>query len=217
MHKKTLKEYRLLQHLSQQELADRSRVSLRTIQRIEKDGSSGSPYVIRSLCEALNIETGSLMMEKIDVGHKDCNGEDMAVINTHSIVNVATLEKAMANKYLKYINFSALLVFLCPFFNLVTVPVLYFHFKKKLMIPTQRAVALKIISFQILWSVVTLILLVFTPLMDYWFLHLGEMLEIPLFIWVYLVLIFSHLIITLKIAARLSEKAEPMPYIPNFF
>ena len=58
--KKSLKEHRTNEQLSQQELADKSGISIRTIQRIEKKLSSGSPYIIKSLCKALQIEVDDI-------------------------------------------------------------------------------------------------------------------------------------------------------------
>jgi transcriptional regulator with XRE-family HTH domain len=201
MLKKTLKEHRLAKHLSQQDLADRSGISLRTVQRIEKNESAGSPYVIRALCKTLGIETDSLLQRADHDGHNAFQGE--------------ISEPAPLNKYLKYINIGSFSVLLFPFLNLVVVTGLYLIFKKKFVIPNDRATARKILSLQILWSVTTLIILIFTPLIDHWFLHSGEVLEIPLFIWIYLVLLFSHLLITMLVTNRLNTGKDPIPYIPT--
>jgi len=201
MLQKNLKEHRLAKHLSQKELADRSGISLRTIQRVEKNESPGSPYVIRTLCETLGIETYGLLQ------HTD-NQEPGASPE-------AIVESVSPNSYLKYLNFSSLSMLLFPFLNLVVVTGTYLYLKKRFVIPNDRTTAQKMLSFQILWSVITLISLIFTPLIDYWFLHIGEVLEIPLFIWVYLVLLFSNLLITLTVAARLNMGKDPIPYIPN--
>lgn len=202
MLKKTLKEHRLAKHLSQKELADHSGISLRTVQRIEKNESAGSPYVIRTLCKTLGIETNSLLQRADDsVGHK---GSQEVIA-----------EAITPNRYLKYINISSVSVLLFPFLNLVVVTGTYLILKKRFVIPNDMANAQKILSFQIIWSVATLIILIFTPLIDHWFLHIGEVLEIPLFIWIYLVLLFSHLIITMLSAARLNMGKDPIPYLPN--
>jgi len=200
MPQKNLKEHRLAKHLSQKELADRSGISLRTIQRVEKNESACSPYVIRTLCETLGIEVNSLLQS---------SGEDSEAFQELIVESVPT------SRYLKYINFSSLSVLLFPFLNLVVVTGTYLILKKRFVIQNDRATAQKILSFQILWSVITLIILIFTPLIDYWFLHIGEVLEIPLFIWIYLVLLFSNLLITLGIAARLNMGKDPIPSLPN--
>lgn len=201
MEKKTLKEHRLAKHLSQQDLADRSGISLRTVQRIEKNESAGSPYVIRTLCKTLDIETDSLVQQKDQ--------------NDKHLFREETLEPIPLNKYLKYINISAVSVILFPFLNLAVVTALYLILKKRFTIQNDRSIASKILSLQILWSVATLAILIFTPLFDHLFLHIGEILEIPLFIWAYLVMLFSHLLITLTVAVRLNLHKDPMPYIPN--
>ncbi|MGX5817688.1 helix-turn-helix domain-containing protein [Chitinophaga lutea] len=199
MEKKSLKEHRTIRHLSQQELADRAGVSLRTVQRMEKGASAGSLFVIRALCAALDIEMEGLVLET----------------EAREETPQANPEEMQVKKYLKYFNFSALLVLLCPFANLVTLPALYLVLKKKLTNPVDKTTALKILSFQIIWSALTLTLLVFTPLVDYCFFRIGEILDVPLFIWVYLALLCSHLLTTLTAAARLNRNQEPMPFVPN--
>jgi transcriptional regulator with XRE-family HTH domain len=201
MLKKTLKEHRLAKHMSQQDLAHHAGISLRTVQRMEKNESAGSPYVIRALCKALGIETNSLLQRADEDGHTGFQDD--------------IVEPVPLNRYLKYINISSLSVLLFPFLNLVVVTGTYLILKKRFVIPNDRATAQKILSLQILWSVTTLSMLIFTPLIDHWFLRIGEVLEIPLFIWVYLLLLFSHLIITLFVAARLNMGKDPIPYIPN--
>jgi transcriptional regulator with XRE-family HTH domain len=201
MLKKTLKEHRLAKHMSQQDLADHSGISLRTVQRIEKKESAGSPYVMRALCKALGIETDSILQRADYDEHKELQAD--------------IVEADPLNKYLKYINASSLSVLLFPFLNLVVVTGTYLILKKRFVIPNDRTTAQKILSLQILWSVTTLIMLILTPLIDHWFLHIGEVLEIPLFIWIYLLLLFSHLVITILVAARLNMGKDPIPFIPN--
>jgi len=202
MLQKNLKEHRLAKHLSQKELADRSGISLRTVQRVEKNESAGSPYVIRTLCETLGIETNSLLQSSDDN-------------NALEAIREVMVEPVAPNRYLKYLNVSSLSLLLFPFLNLVVVTGAYLILKKRLVTLNDKITAQKMLSLQILWSVTTLIVLIFTPLIDYWFLHIGEVLEIPLFIWIYLVLLFSHLIITLLVAARLNAGKDPMPAFPN--
>jgi transcriptional regulator with XRE-family HTH domain len=201
MLKKTLKEHRLAKHLSQKDLADHSGISLRTVQRVEKNGSAGSPYVIRTLCETLGIEANSLLQSS---DHEQPRTFQEVIVDS-----------VPPNRYLKYLNFSSLSMLLFPFLNLVVVTGTYLYLKKRFVIPNDRTTAQKILSLQILWSVITLISLIFTPLIDYWFLHIGEVLEIPLFIWIYLVLLFSNLLITLAVAARLNMGKDHILSIPN--
>ena len=198
---KNLKEHRLAKNLSQKELSDISGISLRTVQRIEKNESAGSPYVIRTLCNTLGIETNSLPQR--------------ADSDSPKAFKEVIVEPAPPNRYLKYVNICSLSVILFPFLNLVVVTGTYLILKKRFVIPNDRVTAQKILSLQIIWSVATLIILIFTPLIDHWFLHIGEVLEIPLFIWVYLVLLFSNLLTIMSVAARLNMGKDPIPYIPN--
>ena len=55
-----LKNYRRINCLSQEGLAETSGISIRTIQRIEEGKSVGSAYTLTALAKALNISTASL-------------------------------------------------------------------------------------------------------------------------------------------------------------
>ncbi|RFS20003.1 DUF4870 domain-containing protein [Chitinophaga silvatica] len=209
--KKTLKEHRAIQQLSQQELADRSGISLRTIQRLEKNASTGSAYVIRTLCSTLKIEIEDLFIESEKNTKEE---EDMIPGRPASFID-DTSAKNKYSIYLKYINFSTLTSLIFPFLGLIISPVFYLLYKKKLTENTDRQAALKILSFQILWAAFTLALLIFTPLIDYLFLHVSEIEEIPLFMWVYLILLFFHLLSTLLTAIRLNRGNRLLPLVPN--
>ncbi|MEO1653584.1 MAG: helix-turn-helix domain-containing protein [Bacteroidota bacterium] len=55
-----LKEYREKLHLTQKELADKTQISIRTIQRIEA-GQAPKGYTLKTLAEALQIDTQALL------------------------------------------------------------------------------------------------------------------------------------------------------------
>ncbi|PST81808.1 hypothetical protein C7T94_18235 [Pedobacter yulinensis] len=210
---KTLKQLRLAKQLSQQELAGLSGISLRTIQRMEKNQSSGSPYVIRSLCTALQISPHELFTPKAaePVDHQAEWAENAAATDARTPVSLAK------NRHVKIINLGALSVLLFPFLNLVVVPVLYGVFHRKINAPAAREDALRIISFQIIWSLVTAVCLVMTPLLDHLIWNIGEILDVPLFLWLYLILLIGHIFSTLYLAWKLNQKKAVSKAFPNFF
>jgi len=210
--KKNLKQIRNERILSQQELANLSGISLRTIQRIEKSESKGSPYIIRSLCKALDIDPQSIDFESDDLNENAADQlqriQDIELIGRIKMKNDC-------GKEIKYINFSSLIVLLFPFANLISAPIFYFLFKKKLDTASNRT-ALKILSFQIIWSIGTLLFMVSTPLVISWFSSIpASMLDIPMFVWVYWFMLFFHLITTLVISFHLDKKDHPVQFIPN--
>lgn len=200
-----LKKLRNEKSLSQQELANLSGVSLRTIQRIEKGESSGSPFVIKALGTTLDVDPQFILLETERVTY---HPEDK--LHEESTNNIGNF------RMLKYLNFSALIVLIIPFANLISVPCVYFYIKKDLNCPNHRIVALKILSFQILWSITTIILMMITPLFVIWNPSFPEsILEIPTFIWIYWFLLVLHLVITLINSFQINSVKNAMKYMPN--
>ncbi|MDM8176918.1 helix-turn-helix domain-containing protein [Olivibacter sp. 47] len=203
--KKTLKQFRTQHHLSQQQLAEKSAVSLRTIQRIESGVSTGSPYVIRQLCDALHIAPDELMLTN---GASILNQQDITL-------PVKEESNAVYDNNIKYINFSALIALCFPFMNLIIPVVLRYIFRKSLTDKHNKAAANKILSLHIWWSVVTLIALIATPVADLYLFKIGEVLEIPLFIWCYLIFLIALVLIILKTANDINREKELLIFVPN--
>ena len=198
--KKTLKEYREIKQLTQHELSDKSNVSVRTIQRIEKNMSVGSPFVIKSLCKALQIDIESLEINKAELESNEVQKMGITADEIHDI------------KELKYINFSSLLVLIFPFFNLIFPSLLYRIYRKVLI---NKPIALRIINFQTIWTFGTLIIIIFIPAMVQAFFGLHEYSGHPLFIWLYFLCIVINVFITFDTAIRLNKSKSILPYIPN--
>lgn len=209
--KKNLKQIRNEKILSQQELANLSGISLRTIQRIEKNESKGSPYIIKSLCKALEIDPQTIYFDSAD---RENATEQLQEITAQEPIN--KMKRNDCPKEIKYINFSGLIVLLVPFANLVSVPVFYFLFKKKLNTNASTRTALKILSFQIIWSIATMLFMISTPLVILWFSPIpAAMLDIPMFVWVYWFMLFIHLITSFVISFQLNKDDHPVQFIPN--
>lgn len=211
--KKNLKQLRHEKRLSQQELANLSGISLRTIQRIEKNESKGSPYVIKTLCLALDIDPQTICFELEDMDEKKTDRHQ----ELSDIESIDSIQRGCeSNPEIKYINFSSLIVLLIPFANMLSVPVFYFLFKKRLAHTIYKELALKILSFQIIWSIATIILMIATPLSIVCFPSIPtSILDIPLFVWVYWFMLSFHLITTLVISFDLNRMERSIQFIPN--
>jgi len=193
--KKSLKEYRELKLLTQQELADKSGISIRTIQRIEKNNTAGSPYVIKALCKVLGIEVSEIYSSDEKYDHEE------------SIAN-ATREL----QKLKFINFSPIFILFLPFLNIL-VPYLFFiKYKKSLL---NKNDALKMISFQILWLIFSFVLIFGgTALLDALF-GMKEYAGYPPHVWIFLICILLNLFAMIDTSIRLNESKYILPYSPN--
>jgi transcriptional regulator with XRE-family HTH domain len=197
--KKTLKEHRTLKQLSQQELSDESGISIRTIQRIEKNLSIGSPHVIKSLCSALKIDIADLEIPKLN--QENQKDEDTEIIDDDiSVVN-------NDQKLIKRINLSAITVVLFPLLNLIIPILLYWSYKKSLQNNTP---ALKILTFQVLWTLLTFLVLLLTK--SFIYMELGGY---PFFIWLYFISVICNLIVVFDTAIKLNKTLEILPFVPK--
>lgn len=124
--------------LSQESLANNSNISLRTIQRIEK-GITPRTSTLKILCEALELDFN----EFVNPDSSDEIDHEIRVI--------------------KRMNLSILVLLLIPFFNLI-VPFLIWKLNRKL---TQlNSHAGKVISFQIIWTLVSFVIFFATVLIS---------------------------------------------------
>jgi len=113
-----LLEYREKLNLTQEELATKSGVSVRTIQRIES-GIKPKGYTLESLCKALEIPKEDLLAEQN--------------------------ESINSNKQLiKYINLSSILLLIIPLGSII-MPLIIMRWKKEFNIITKQIVTIQII------------------------------------------------------------------------
>jgi len=204
--KKSLKEHRTSKHLSQQELSDKSGISIRTIQRIEKKLSSGSPYIIKSLCKTLQIEVDDIELSTLIPEIIEANSQKES---EHFGTNN---EEYKTKSTLKLVNFSSIFILLFPLLNLIIPSLIYWKHKSSLR---NNSVALKIISFQIIWTVGTLIVLIFIPPIIQVIFRLYESSGFPFVFLLYLTCVFLNILVTFAIATRINKSEEIIPFIPN--
>jgi transcriptional regulator with XRE-family HTH domain len=201
--KKSLKEHRESKHLTQQELAEQAGISIRTIQRVEKGLSPGSPYVLKTLCNVLGVNITDIEMHGGKPNVSETQPEEAAIQKTQNENTVPQL---------KWINLSVVSVLLFPLLNLLLPCALYWNYRKSL---PAKPDARKIISFQIFWTIGTLAVLLFVPAVVQAFLGMREYSGHPLFFWLYLLCVFINLFVVFDTAVRLNQSRAILPFIFN--
>ncbi len=206
--KKTLKEHRTSKQLSQKELSEKSNISIRTIQRIEKNLSQGSPYIIKSLCNTLEIRVDELETDITKVEGLENSIQD----ELERLINETEIQKT--RHAVKLINLSSITILLFPLLNLIIPSILYLKHKNILH---NKVDALKIISFQFIWTILTLIIIIFIPAIIQVFFGMLEFSGFPLFIWIYLTCVFLNILIVLHIAISINKSERALARMPNIF
>lgn len=126
--------------LSQEALAEACGLSLRAVQRIEAGETSPRPHTINVLAKALDVPVEAL-------------AEKFNTPSTNAVLDSSILPA------LRVINFSTMLGLIIPFAN-VFVPMFLVRRNENLK---KNMAYKKIISFQAIWLLVTLLAVVFTP------------------------------------------------------
>lgn len=119
------------------------------------------------------------------------------------------------DRRVKYINFGALSVLCFPFLNLIIPAILYVFFKPMFRNRRDNVAVLKILDLQVLWSVTTLIALIVTPVVDHYFFNVGDAMEIPLFVWAYLLSVIALVLITLRTAHDINKAKDLLVFVPD--
>ncbi len=183
-----LLSYRLEKGLTQQDLSTSSGVSLRTVQRIENGESTGSPYTLKALSKALNLELSNLYES---AQNAEGPSED---IWTHW----------------RIINYACFFVIFIPFANIL-LPTIY----HKIFLKGGHQDMVRFFnSFEILWTAVTVISMVLvTSILSLMFpFLLGG--GVPIWIFVFLMASVVHLIMTMIFAARIRLQQHPWQSMP---
>ena len=191
--KDKVREFRKLKGLTQEKLSSESGLSLRTVQRIEKGSSEGSPNTLKSLSNALGVSNQELLLEEE---------------NSTKIINEEITK-------LKVINLSALSVVLLPLGNLIFPFIFLWKYRS---IKSIKMMGRKIISFQIIWTLASIFMLIFSPFFRY---PLNKLVQeenftankMPLLM--YMFLIALNVLITIKIAYDINKEKKIPSFIPN--
>ncbi|WP_347922564.1 helix-turn-helix domain-containing protein [Pontimicrobium sp. SW4] len=132
-----LLKFREKLNLTQEELAEKSGISVRTIQRIEA-GTNPKGHTLKALAKTLDVEKSKLLK------------------NT-------TANSKFSYRLIKLINLSSLPFIIFPPANIL-IPLTIMLAKKQFNYITKR-----IITIQILWTIFSVILFLFSSVVEKWF------------------------------------------------
>lgn len=181
-----LKTIREQQNLTQEELSEKSGISVRTIQRIES-GVEPKGHTLKILSKTFGIEAESLKNDTI----KENNAKREFNHSLHSNEETIDLSK------IKLINLSSVLFVVIPPFNILA-PLIFSHILKR-----KSGLTKEIISIQILWTIFSVILFMLSSFAKNWY-SLGSK-----FILVVMVLLaLSNVFIILRNSAELDRKEK---------
>jgi len=124
-----LKQVREQQNLTQEELSEKSGISVRTIQRIES-GTAPKGHTLKTLSSVLNLSENDLLKNEEEIPPE--NSETGSGISFQKI---------------KLINLSSILFVLVPPLNILAPLILSYTLKQRNFVTKQ------IISLQILWTI----------------------------------------------------------------
>lgn len=128
---------------TQADLAEHSNLSIRTIQRLESGKSVPKGHTLKVLAQTLGVDSNELQQQKT-VDRKDRKEENLK---------------------LKMINLATLCFLGIPFGNLIIPFILWQKHRES---PLIDEVGRKILNFQILWTICTVLILILSPfLQDY--------------------------------------------------
>jgi transcriptional regulator with XRE-family HTH domain len=184
-----LKTIRESQNLTQEELAEKSGISVRTIQRIEK-GKEPKGYTLRVLAKALLVKEKELLFNSSEKGILDYVDE------TKKIQETVTINYTK----LKLINLSSIPFFIIPPLNIIVPLILMFTMKQK------NSLTKQLISIQILWTILAPIIFMLGI-----FLKLGQKFTLVLMI----LIVLSNVFIVLRNAIEI-DKNKKLHYKLNF-
>lgn len=178
-----LKAIREQKNLTQEELSEKSKISVRTIQRIEA-GTEPKGYTLRTLAQALEIEESALLQ---DTPQEIPEADEVETIVEEPIpipVNYS---------YIKIINLSSLLFTLLPPLNILVPLLLMFTMKQR------NSLVKQIISVQIMWTVMAPVVFMLGI-----FLKLGKQFTLILMI----IIVLSNIFIILRNASEIDRNKK---------
>ncbi|QBR12777.1 helix-turn-helix domain-containing protein [Sphingobacterium sp. CZ-2] len=174
---------------SQESLADNCGISIRTVQRIENGQTTPRPYTLKVIADFLDLPEEKLEFKT----NPELPKENLSKINL--------------------INSSALLGILIPFLNIIIPTILWRQNKDNLLVNQKGR---KVISFQILWFIFSLTILLVTHFLHYKITGQFVSGRIPMVVIAYIILLMINVYFIIKNATRLKEQnTEIYPSIPN--
>ena len=152
-------KFREQQNLTQEELAEKSGLSVRTIQRIEA-GTLPKGYTLKVLAKVLGIKEEELTQKAPEqkISQPEVQRTEVEALNQDTIEH-----KASDTLNLNLINISSLPFTLLPPLNVI-VPLLIAFYKKE-----NHPIVKQIISVQIIWTIVAFIIFMVGVFIRKWF------------------------------------------------
>ncbi len=183
-----LKAVREQKNLTQEELSERSKISVRTIQRIES-GTEPKGHTLRALAQALEIQE-SFLQDTLTAPETDTVQPE-----TEQKTEIPAEEEEAGIDYskIKLINLSSLLFVVLPPLNILAPLLLMFVMKQR------NSLAKQIISVQMLWTVMAPIIFMLGI-----FLKLGRQFSLVLMI----LIVLSNVFIILRNAACIDRNKK---------
>lgn len=180
-----LKTAREQKNLTQEELSEKSKISVRTIQRIEA-GTEPKGHTLRVLAQALEID--EILLQDIVI-----TPEKAEVIDDNIITEVKEEQSDINYSQIKIINLSSLLFILLPPLNILVPFLLMFKMRQR------NTLARQIISVQMIWTVMAPIVFMLGI-----FLKLGRQFTLVLMIFI----VLSNVFIILRNAAEIDRNKK---------
>lgn len=178
-------ELRKSKGLTQEELAEKAKVNLRTIQRIEKEENKPSGNTLKLICEALDT-----LPEKIVIYGKK---EDINIIIM--------------------MHLSVITYFVIPIGNII-IPLIFWLSKKDKVINLDEK-GMSLLNFQIVWTILTTISFISMGLTSIFELTKPDKAYISyLFLLLFVLLNIANVLMAIIIAARVKTKSKFTSY-PN--
>ena len=178
-----------------EELSHRSGVSAKTIQRLENDLTNPRGFTLQKIADALDID-----IEILTNSFKQLSSIDQ--------LNETGIDE------LKKMNLLVLVMIVIPLTNLFF-PILYFTKYKRLNLVHKYGS--RIVSFQLLWSIITALFLILAPFIRV-SLNIVFITSFGSILFTYLLFWLLNLSITIKIAMQLSkEDFRFIEKLPNVF
>lgn len=180
--------------MSQEALAEACGLSLRAVQRIEAGETSPRPHTLKVIAQALDVSIAELT--------------DKLKPTSITLVDAHTLSA------LRIINFSSLSGLVVPLLN-VLIPILLVKHYENLK---EELAYKKIISFQAIWSLVTLLAVLLTPLLLKLFTQTVAFGKAPPpVLMTYGVMVLLNVFFTIKSAFQLRSGTAIYGWVPPIF
>ncbi len=181
-----LKEIRTQNSLTQEELANSSGISIRTIQRIEKGLSTGSSHSIKTLANALNVDHSALL--SINESTSTNSTEDLGKV--------------------RLMNFSILSTIFIPLGNIILPTIIFFMNKSNQGV---NSVGRRVLGFQI---IITPILFFLVVLISAIVGRGNGAIPLPAFIG-YIVFVLASIFIVIMTSMHLDKEQDVPKFFPN--